>query len=285
MQQLLLSKRLLEEGKAFARRQDPVSCGLAVSLFQDAVELYVWALVKEKGLQVSDASGFTQNLHALKSSGISILGRAKILELNKARVNFKHYGILPAPEEASRFQGYADDFLRTGLKDHFDTDLDSLSLVSLVSFPDVREQLADAESKLAIGDNERATIALAEAKSLLFGRVERMIPRIRTYEFSQHDRALETLSDGGRFGAFRYIGESLTFLRDLVIVSLLQLPLGEYSFIQNRLPVVLRFASGRIQVEMMHSPPNKEECERILEILISLSTRVERITHDVEATK
>ena len=50
--QLLLSKRLFQEASRFAERHDAFSCGLAISLLQDAAEMLVWALVKAKGLAV-----------------------------------------------------------------------------------------------------------------------------------------------------------------------------------------------------------------------------------------
>ena len=68
--QLLLSKRLFNEGVTFARRPDAVSCGLAVSLFQDAVELFIWALIKDRSIPVKDTSSFTANLEAVEKGSM-----------------------------------------------------------------------------------------------------------------------------------------------------------------------------------------------------------------------
>lgn len=65
--------------------------------------------VKVKGVAVKDTSGFVENLMALASAGHKLEDRSKLLELNKARVAFKHYGILPASGEAVKFQTYAED--------------------------------------------------------------------------------------------------------------------------------------------------------------------------------
>ena len=55
LQQLLLSKRLFLEACHYIERADPVSCGIAISMFQDAVELYVWTVVwRQLDLPVND---------------------------------------------------------------------------------------------------------------------------------------------------------------------------------------------------------------------------------------
>lgn len=79
--QLLLSKRLFIEGSKFAQKLDSISSGLAISLFQDAVEIYVWALIKDKNISVKDNFNFTTNLDAIDKAGITIPDRSKLLEL------------------------------------------------------------------------------------------------------------------------------------------------------------------------------------------------------------
>jgi hypothetical protein len=99
VKQLLLCKRLMAEGVSFAKRTDSVSSGMAISLFEDAVEMFIWAQVKERGIQVKETSSFTANIEALQKTGVSVSYTAKLFELNKARVGFKHYGNLPAADE------------------------------------------------------------------------------------------------------------------------------------------------------------------------------------------
>ena len=100
IKQLLLCKRLMIEGASFAERHDPVSTGLAISLFQDSVEMFIWLLIKERGIKVKELSSFTVNIEELQKGGVQMAHTAKLFELNKARVGFKHYGNLPAAGEA-----------------------------------------------------------------------------------------------------------------------------------------------------------------------------------------
>ena len=52
---------------------------------------------------MKNAKGNTKN--------ISLPFKVKILELNKSRVNFKHYGNLPDISEAKKFKAYTEEFL------------------------------------------------------------------------------------------------------------------------------------------------------------------------------
>ncbi|MCL4781011.1 MAG: hypothetical protein KJ049_12530 [Gammaproteobacteria bacterium] len=66
--QLLVVKRLFLEAKNFAEQTDPIAAGIATSLLQDAVELYLWTLIKERNIQVKDNDSFVMYLQRLLSS-------------------------------------------------------------------------------------------------------------------------------------------------------------------------------------------------------------------------
>lgn len=87
--QVLLAKRQFLEGIGYSRRPDAVSCGMAISMFQDAVETVVWALIKARNIAVNDNSAFTTNLDLLRKDGLAIPEAPRLLELNKARVGLQ----------------------------------------------------------------------------------------------------------------------------------------------------------------------------------------------------
>lgn len=100
--QLLLAKYILLRGQDLFSRDDPMSGGLAISLSQDSVEILVWTIAKELEAEVRDKDPFTKLLDSIESAKKNTARpplplKAKLLELNSARVNFKHYGNLPAP--------------------------------------------------------------------------------------------------------------------------------------------------------------------------------------------
>jgi hypothetical protein len=277
LNQLLLSKRLFTEGVTFSRRPDAVSCGLAISLFQDAVELFVWAIIKERNISVKDTSSFTANLEAVEKYGIDLADKAKIQELNKARVGFKHYGNLPAPDEARKFQTYAEDFLRSGMQDHFSRNFDSVSLVDLVSFPDVREHLKNAESAISSGDLENAVRETAIAKSLLFSRLERHIPEVdRSLNSLDAELAHATQTRG--LSGFKYLASYLNLLRDISLITLLRVPLADYTFLRTHLPMATNLGGGNWQTVYIRSvQPDETHCRRSIGILVDASVRLEGV--------
>jgi len=55
---LLLSKYLFQNGEVFLRRDDPYSYGLAVSLFQDAVECLLYGIAVQVKASFPKKYGF-----------------------------------------------------------------------------------------------------------------------------------------------------------------------------------------------------------------------------------
>ena len=93
IEQVVIAKRIFTIAERYSQQSDPLSAGLAISLFQDSVEQLTWCIVKNLDLDVKDSEGFVSLLSKIeKKSGESIPQKAKVLELNKARVGFKHYG-------------------------------------------------------------------------------------------------------------------------------------------------------------------------------------------------
>ncbi|SNT33322.1 hypothetical protein SAMN06265795_12615 [Noviherbaspirillum humi] len=275
--QLLLSKRLFTEGTEFAKRPDAVSCGLAISLFQDAVELFIWALIKERSINVKEQSPFTTNLDAIEKAGLVLSDRAKIQELNKARVNFKHYGNLPAPDEARKFEIYSRDFLRTGISEHFGYDFDSISLVDLVSDAEARTHLQAAEKLLSLGNFQDSLKELGIAKWILFNHLNQYIPRVST-SLSYADRVLTKANLGTRVEVFSYIADYLSVLREISLVTLLRIPFDDYTFLRTILPNTSRSESGKWHTVFTNGYVQSEaDCNRCISILVELSIRLESV--------
>ena len=141
--QLLLAKRLYICGLSYIDFPDPVSAGLSISLFHDSVELFCWSLLKELDAKVKENYPFSSFFDLVEKApknqdSKNLPLKAKMLELNKARINFKHYGNLPDISEAKKFQGYTEDFLRISFRDFFKLDFESISLSQLIPFEEVK---------------------------------------------------------------------------------------------------------------------------------------------------
>jgi hypothetical protein len=244
--QLLLCKRLFEEASGYADSEDAVSSGIAISMFQDCVELLIWTLLKHLGLSVQDQSSFVKNLELLEKANIDLPHKPRLLELNKARVGFKHYGNLPAAEEASKFQQYVGDFLRSLMSTHFGESYDNLSLTDLVSFDELREHLKSAERAVGSNDMDLAMREAGIAKALVFRQLERFVPAVSA-NLRNGDAIINNLPNARGVELFRYLTEYLERIRQAALAGLLRLRMEDYSYIAL-LPSAIQFGDGRWQV-------------------------------------
>lgn len=277
VKQLLLCKRIFGEGVAFAERSDSVSSGLAISLFQDSVEMYVWALVKEKNIPVKDGAPFMGNLETVQKTGVGLEHVAKLIELNKARVGFKHYGNLPAPDEAGKFQTYVEDFLRTSFQNHFSQDFDDLSLVDLVSDVGVQKRLKEAEKSIATGDFYTAATEAAIAKTMLFTKLDNFFPKVDR-NLRDVDSIVNKIPGTRHTRTFQSLTEYLEVVREVTLAALLKLPLQEYTFLRNALPAAFQMMSGEWRTQSYAARQYDETmCKRAVACLVNISIRLESV--------
>lgn len=272
--QILLAKRMFLEACSYAARRDAVSSGLAISMLQDSVELYVWTLIKERSLPTKDQAGFVAHIECLQKAGINVPNAARLLELNKARVGFKHYGNLPASSETKKFQSYVEDFFRTATPEHFAVEFDSLSLVDLVTDVKVREHLKLAEQGISVGEFLVAAGELAKAKSLLFSTLHKYIPKVDR-DLRDGDRVLNSIDGIHGVNVFSYMSEYLGVLREYTLMSLLRLSLHDYLILRNSLPNANLSMSGKWQLMYNRDNYTAEECSKALACIVNLSVQLD----------
>ena len=231
----MLSKRLFIIGSGYADRDDPVAAGLAISIFQDSIEIFIWTLLKKLDAQVKENAAFTSYFEHVKNApgntGLAALPlKAKILELNKARINFKHYGNLPDCSEAKKFRAYAEEFLILSYQLFFDVGFEDVSLVDLVHYPDVRARLKCAEALINEEKYEPAIAEVAIAKSMLFTKMAQYFPRVDR-NLSDADRIIDPFIGNHGFRYFSYISEYLKSSREANIITMLGVSMQDYVFL------------------------------------------------------
>ena len=137
--QLLLCQKLAREAEIRLRQPSDFDKAIAVSMMHDAVELLLWTGCKEHNAKVADRAPFEDILNALASKLQSPLPlRAKLADLNKARVNFKHYGLLPHALDAVKLVGYGQAFMETAVP-LLGLDVAGVSRIHLIDAVPVRE--------------------------------------------------------------------------------------------------------------------------------------------------
>lgn len=275
--QLLIVKRLFLASGDVASQVDPVAAGMSISLLQDAVELYVWTLVKERNVPVKDQSGFVLNLEALQKAGIAMPFSAKLHELNRARVGFKHYGNLPAPSEAEKHRIYVEDALRQAMLDHFSVSFDDLSLLDLVTDREILHLLEAAETQIKADALTEAAASLAQARSLVFGLTRKYLPPVDT-RLRDADRFMNQIEGARGAKPFSYLTEYLGVLREASLAALLRMPVDDFAFLRIALPSALQSLTGTWHFSHARSDYSEAECRRAITVIVGICLRLQTRT-------
>lgn len=204
---LIQAKFLFEKAQMLWEPYREISNGLVVSLLQDAAEIALWAIVKSRDVQVKDKEQFVSIIESSSSSGLVIHGKAQILELNRSRVLYKHFGLSPAASDVPRFIESASFFLRENVRQHLALDFDTVSLADEISDVGVRTHLKEAEHFRNEGDLKEALIQasiafqkiLNVAQRVQFGDLPRTDDAYQLFPRESQESARVLLSDFGYF--------------------------------------------------------------------------------------
>ena len=276
--QLLLSKRLYIFGSNYVESPDPISAGMAISLFQDSIEIFCWSVLKELDAQVKEGTPFTSFFDLVEKApknkeSKKLPFKAKILELNKARVNFKHYGNLPDISEAKKFKKYTEEFLRVSFNDFFKSDFDSISLSQLIPFDDIRFSVESAEKALLSQNVKESACELAKAKIQLFRKFARYLPEIDR-NLRDADRILEKGTNFSGVRVFHYLSEYLNALRNINFVALCGVSIREYLLMERALPGAYQTMNGKWHYTFTSSEPSVDDADKIINIMINFSLKL-----------
>jgi hypothetical protein len=262
LSRLVLAKRIYLEAERYLSKGGDLELGLSVSLGQDSVELVLRSVTAHHSISVPNRSDFigvfdliAQHFKDNDSKKISF--RSKVDDLNKARVSFKHYGLVPSRSDAVRMLSYAEDFLRDSLVKFFDLNFDDLSAADGLANLEVRDYLKLSEKKLLDNEYEDSLCAAAAAVQLSIGLMKYLLPvsmgRLRglaTRNISDNRDLSEMLNRVGR-----ELDDRLQELREIAILASLPIDISTYRKFKKLTPNVSSMASGDINYQWMRAPP------------------------------
>lgn len=281
-EQLLLAKRLFLIGAGYAEKDDPVSAGVSISLFQDSIEIFVWSLLKTLDAEANDKTPFTTFFDLVKNSkgnksNSQLPFKAKILELNKARVNFKHYGNLPDISEAKKFKAYTEEFLTISFYEFYSIDFSSLSLAELVSYPHIRAQIKMAEAMLESKDYGQALAQLSIAKAMLFEKIADYLPK-PDRQLCDGDTFLKKISGAQSVRLFGPLADYLEKSNEISIIALLGIQMSDYFVLQKYFPAARKMTSGRWVLQCNNRlNPDEKITRDAINIIISAAIRAKEV--------
>lgn len=171
LHKLLLARRLYELARENLNSANDLSLSVGVNLLQDSVEAFLLAVAENVNAQVQAKTAFEKyfDLIDAKTTPKVLPFRARLLALNKLRVNSKHYGLAPAKSEVSGLLVTVREFFDEVTKSMLGVELSSVSLIDLMRDGEAKNLLKDAEAAFTAGDFESCLILCRKA---LFVRIE-----------------------------------------------------------------------------------------------------------------
>ena len=167
MDHAILSRRIYLKAIESYSPFDEVSRGITISLMLDAIEMFLWHIGSVKNITFRDRDTFLAMLDKVDEE-VSLVLKNQIIQLNRARVSFKHYGQNPDQTKSSVFIDDAGQFLEKNFS-LVDIDFNSLSLASLITNSLIRECIVKSEEHIEIGMLEEALIQSSIAFQYLEG--------------------------------------------------------------------------------------------------------------------
>jgi hypothetical protein len=133
--QLVAARYLYYLAEQNIRSEQTASLFAGVNLLQDAVEAFLWAAGTYKRVLDRERLGIHQIFDAVSASlnPRTLPFRHAITQLNRLRVNSKHYGICPDRKETERLLVSMAEFFREAAALMFACDFWTISLIDLLS--------------------------------------------------------------------------------------------------------------------------------------------------------
>ena len=163
-QRLALIKYYFIMASDYAKKDEPIH-GLAVLALHDSVELFLQVIAEAYGVTKPDIR-FMEYWPLLKGS-LDLTQMSSMRNLNKARVNFKHHGIMPSKQQTEDFVANVATFFDDNSKLAFDINFEEIDLIDLVKNQSTKQLLKASRVHLVSGDLGIASEKCAMAFEIL----------------------------------------------------------------------------------------------------------------------
>lgn len=257
---------------------------VAVLTFHDACEMFLQIAAEHNGIAPSKRSDFLDYWTLFEQQAqLQVTSKVSMDRLNRARVNLKHAGVLPAHNEIAGFRAAVTSFLDDNALPLLGVNLNDVSLTSMIRSDDVRGPLERAETALLAGNLQSVMEEIAKAFIVSLRRFERRprssaFPWGRSYSLRGANASLVSA-----FREIDVIGRSLDRVVDVfaeaITVVAYNLDFDSYLMFKTHAPVVHEIPGGSMTVEWMeHHPTEPALVRRCLDFVIDTAIRLEALT-------
>lgn len=241
---LICSKYLFHRGVNILNQRGPFSSGSAVLHFQDAVEMVLRVIAEYLNCSLKENAAFNQIIETIDNIGHNkVSHRIALNQINKARINFKHFGLELKYEDAYKFSCDLEGFFPAALNSFLDIDFYSISLTNLIGHIRTENFLKDAE-RLISEDKYRESISASAVAFEIFRSHYKMEPdgyRWNSFlRFKTDDQELERWAEK--------IGQIIEDQQSQLDLIILGINLADYRRFKRYTPNVYFTATGKFHI-------------------------------------
>lgn len=203
---LSYAKYLFEHGKNTLANKSSLYNALAILIFHDAAELFLTVIADKLTFKTQDH--FMDYWKEVEDKGHSLPYKNELKKLNKIRVDFKHYGILPLFDECIECETTLNHFFSEVARDILELDFSTVSVSDLIENPDIRKHVRAAEKykdegnfgesiiESTIAFNYVGKVARGDSSHSFFIEknywdLKKVVPTLRSSGYTSTNRALQ----------------------------------------------------------------------------------------------
>jgi hypothetical protein len=169
---LAIAKQLLSKASLAAAEPGTISPGVGVSLCQDGLELLLRAVADHNHVELPRRVEFEELISHIEKAGWSVAHKARLLQINRVRVSFKHSGNLPEEAQAKDMVAFASIAASEICQACIGVSLWDVTAVDLVRNTRVRNHLKRALELREERDYEGSCTSSAIAFALAYGELK-----------------------------------------------------------------------------------------------------------------
>jgi hypothetical protein len=283
IQRLAFVRYLYGLGVDQSHKPEPFAA-VAVLTFHDACEMFLQIAAEHNVITPSKRPDFLDYWTLFEQqTRLKVTSRVPMDRLNRARVNLKHGGVLPAHNEIAGFRDAVISFLDENALSLLGVNFNDVSLTSMIRSDDVRGPLERAETALSVGNLRDVMEEAARTFTVSLRRFESR-PRSSAYPWGR-TYSLRSANAGlfSNFGAIDDVKRSLDRVVDVfteaITIVAYNLDFDSYLMFKTHAPVVHEIPGGDMIVEWTahHERTEPEVVQRCLNFVIDTAIRLEAL--------
>ena len=210
--------------------------------------------------------------------------------LNTRRVNIKHKGILPSKTDIELSRVNTTDFFNQNVITHFDVEFESISLIDLVSYENVKELLKISQDSLDSNKIEKSIENVALAFDVLLNSYEKN--KIGNYRYSPfffgkdlsfNDSFFMGIEDRKMSNFVDKVKDSLEAMQKAIKVMSLGIDYKKFVKFNLLTPLITRTMGGNHVAEIYGDKKwTKENCQYCIDFVIDSSLKLQEFDFDIE---